>query len=166
MTILITSKVWPKNCEIDRATAKALQKGDGLMGLTFQNRRLSIAGSDCGHLDKSAFAPFMLEEPSSRLVEDGAIKMLGGRSNRRSFEDADRRPPDPSPPILSSTTSLASPGFLANEMYRDHKETGLNAIGDCVKSARDLTNLGDTKPLDQESSCVWQLPTEHLVLPT
>jgi hypothetical protein len=121
------------------------------MGLTFQNRRLSIAGSDYGYLDESAYASFMLESPSSRLTEDGAIKMLGGRSNRRSFKDAEKRPPD-HPPILSSTTSLASPGFLAMEIYRDHKEIGLNAIGDCVKSARDLTNLGDTKPSDQEGS--------------
>lgn len=96
-----------------------------------------------------AYAAFMLEELSSRLGEDAAIKMLGdsvAAAVSRAQRNARMRK---LPSILSSTTSLVPPGFLAIEINRDHEEAVLDTIGDCVKSARDLTSLGDTKPLEQ-----------------
>lgn len=122
------------------------------MGPTFQNCGVSIAGSDNSYLDEGAYAAFMLEELSSRMAEDGAIKMLAERGDHRSSKTQRNARMIKLPPIQSSTTSLASPGFLATEINRDHKEAGLNTIGDCVKSARDATNLGDTKPSDQKGS--------------
>lgn len=89
----------------------------------------------------AAYAAFMLEALSERLGEDGAVKILDdsvaaavsrAQRNARLIE---------LPPILSRTTSLASPRFLALEINRDHKEAVLNTIGNCVKSARELSNL-------------------------
>jgi hypothetical protein len=88
-----------------------------------------------------AYAAFLLEELASRLGEDGAIKMLGDAVAAAVSRTQRNARMIKLPPILSMTTSLSSPGFLAIEINRDHKEAVLNTIGECVKSARKLSKL-------------------------
>lgn len=95
-------------------------------------------GEDDGALC-AAYAAFMLEAFSERLGGDRAVKMLDD-SVAAAVSRAQRNARMTKlPPILSSTTSLASPSFLAREINRDHKEAVLNTIGNCVKSAQKLS---------------------------
>ncbi|WP_245710942.1 PIN domain-containing protein [Citreimonas salinaria] len=100
----------------------------------------------------AAYAAFMLEAFSERLGEDGATKMLGD-SVAAAVSRAQRNARKIKlPPLLTSTTHLVSPGFLALEINRDLKEAVLNTIGDCVKSAQNLTKLRSNDPLEHEAS--------------
>lgn len=88
-----------------------------------------------------AYAAFMLEELSTRLGEGPAIEMLSD-SVAAAVAKAQRNARIIKlPSLLRSTTRIISPGLLAMDINRDHKEAVLSTIGDCVKSVRRQSKL-------------------------
>lgn len=99
-----------------------------------------------------AYTAFMLEELSERLGEGPAIKMLGDSVAAAVAKTQRNARMIKLPPLLRSTTHIISPGLLAVDINRDHKGAVLNTIGDCVKSARNLTKMRSKVPVEDEGA--------------